>query len=75
MDTTFDFGTKADREIVYVRSVKVDELPKDIRDQAGDIETLYAVHNSDGDRLALVKDRNMAFILARQNDLIPFTAH
>ena len=28
-----------------------------------------------GERLALVRDRNLAFILARQNDLDPVTVH
>ncbi|MYA88929.1 MAG: DUF1150 family protein, partial [Boseongicola sp. SB0662_bin_57] len=37
--------------------------------------TVYAVHSSDGERLALVKDRSLAFILARQNDLAPVNVH
>ena len=40
-----------------------------------DGEILYAVHKSDGERLALVKDRQMAFMLARQNHLSPVTVH
>ncbi len=75
MDTRYDFDTDADRAIVYVRSVKVEELPQELRQQMGGIETLYAVHNAEGERLALVKDRAMAFVLARQNDLEPVTVH
>lgn len=41
----------------------------------GDLETLWAVHDSDGARLALVADRKLAFILARQNELRPVSAH
>jgi hypothetical protein len=41
----------------------------------GGAETLYAVHNAEGGRLALVADRTMAFILARQNDLAPVSVH
>lgn len=65
---------KQDR-IVYVRPVIVEDLPSGLRDQIEDGETLYAVHKSDGERLALVKDRKMAFMLARQNDLSPVTVH
>ncbi len=61
--------------IVYVRSVKVGDLPKDMRDQADGLEQIYAVHNSDGDRLALVRDRQLAFIVARQHDMAPVSVH
>jgi len=33
------------------------------------------VHSEAGERLALVRDRKLAFILARQNDLTPVTVH
>lgn len=36
---------------------------------------VYAVHSEEGERLALVRDRKLAFILARQNDLTPVTVH
>ena len=65
---------KQDR-IVYVRPVIAEDLPSELRDQIEDGETLYAVHKSDGERLALVKDRKMAFMLARQNDLSPVAVH
>nr|WP_102107301.1 DUF1150 family protein [Kandeliimicrobium roseum] len=61
--------------IVYVRSVKVDELPEDVREQADGLDHIYAVHNTDGDRLALVRDRRLAFIVARQNDMAPVSVH
>lgn len=61
--------------IVYVRSVAVADLPQDVQDQVEGIEVLYAVHRPDGERLALVKDRAMAFALARQNDLAPVNVH
>ena len=63
------------RPIVYVRAVQVSDLPEELRDQAGGIETVYAVHGADGERLALVKDRRLAFILARQNDMAPVNVH
>ena len=67
-------SNKQDR-IVYVRPVSVEDLPSELRDQIQEGETLDAVHKSDGERLALVKDRQMAFMLARQNDLSPVTVH
>lgn len=74
MKPEFDaFG--GDNNIVYVRPVDVSELPAKIRPQAMGAKTIYAVHNASGERLALVKDRHMAFVLARQNDMAPVTVH
>lgn len=75
MDTRYDIGADESRAIVYVRPVKVDELPEDVRQQAGGLDTLYAVHNAEGERLALVRDRKLAFILAKQHDMVPVTVH
>ncbi len=75
MDAKFDFGTEGGERIVYVRPVAVTELPAEIRSQLGGLDHLYAVHAADGERLALVKDRWMAFALARQNDLAPVSTH
>lgn len=60
---------------VYVRPVSAIELPEEIRKQVADAGNLYAVHNSMGQRLALVKGRELAFVLARQNDLAPVNVH
>lgn len=65
----------ADSRIVYVRKVRVQDLPDEVRQKAGEQDTLYAVHSANGDRLALVKDREMAFILAREHDFAPVTVH
>ncbi len=75
MNETYDFTQDEPERIVYVRPVNVDELPDEVREQAPDLETLFAVHDTDGNRLALVKDRNMAFILARQHDFAPVNVH
>jgi hypothetical protein len=63
------------QKVVYVRPVSVDSLPDDVRAQAAGHKTLYAVHDADGAPLALVARRDMAFVLARQNDLIPVSVH
>jgi len=79
MDTKYDIDTDMDtsagRPIVYVRPVKADDLPEDMRAQVGDRETLYAVHSTEGERLAVVADRKLAFFLARQNDMEPVAVH
>jgi len=62
-------------KIVYIREVAAKDLPKDVQSQIGKLKKLYAVHSDQGERLALVKERKLAFVLARQNDLSPVTAH
>lgn len=67
--------------LVYVRSVKVADLPEELRTQIGgetgglDGGCIYALHRPDGERLALVREREAAFALARQNDLHAVTVH
>lgn len=62
---------------VYVRRVEISELPKAVRRQAeeGGLDRLYALHRSDGEQVALVGDRRLAFTLARENDLNPVSVH
>ena len=75
MNTQFEFGPKDKDNIVYICAVDVADLPQEVQEQAQGVEQLYAVCKSDGERLALVKDRNLAFFLARQNDLAPVAVH
>lgn len=75
MDTKYDFGEGEANRIVYVRKVAVKDLPENVRAQVGGLDSLYAVHSSDGEQLALVRDRSLAFVLARQNDLAPVAVH
>jgi hypothetical protein len=75
MQEQFNFGETEERAIVYVRPVDVADLPEDLREQVGELTTLYAVHSEEGERLALVDNRNLAFQVARQNNLDPVTVH
>ena len=75
MNTPFDIKGMDLERLVYVRPVDVSDLPEGLQAQAKGLGTVYAVHSSDGERLALVKDRSLAFILARQNDLAPVNVH
>lgn len=74
MHTPFDFND-AGKRIVYVKAVDVADLPAEVQAGAQGRTQLYAVHDAEGEQLALVADRNMAFVLARQNDLSPVTVH
>lgn len=65
----------ADKQIVYIRRVPVEALPDDIRARIGDAGPLWGVHTPDGACLALARDRQMAFVVARQNELEPVSAH
>lgn len=75
MNAPFDIKGMDLERLVYVRPVDVSDLPEGLQAQAQGLGTVYAVHSSDGERLALVKDRSLAFILARQNDLAPVNVH
>lgn len=75
MDVKFKALPETDHQIVYVRQVEVSELPDEVRVQIGPVKTVYSVNRPDGERLALVRDRNLAFALARQNDLAPVSVH
>lgn len=75
MDNRFRGLPNSDQSIVYIRPVKVESLPEELRDQAGDRELVYSVHRADGAHLALVSDRGLAFDLARQHDLAPVSVH
>ena len=75
MNTPFDMTDAKAKPIVYVRPIAVADLPKDLREQAPGMDTVYAVHGADGARLALVGDRSLAFTLARQNDMAPVSVH
>lgn len=50
-------------QIVYVKPV------------VSDGDEAYAIHGADGTQLAVVADRDLAFVTARQNDLDPVSVH
>lgn len=75
MNTKFDFGQATPQNIVYVKPVAVADLPAEVQSQAEGVKTLYAVHREDGEQLALVADRRLAFVLARQHDMAPVAVH
>ena len=75
MQTRYDFGADQGQPIAYVRPVSVADLPEDRREEAMGSTTLCALHSAEGERLALVRDRRLAFVLARQNNMTPVAVH
>ncbi len=77
--TNEEFQTLGAPSVVYVREILGRDLigelgaasPEDITPDA----VLYAVHAADGERLAIVDNRNVAFAVARQRELQPVSVH
>ena len=74
MNTKFDLR-RMGADIVYVKPVAVADLPQELQQQAGDLQTLFSVHNTQGEQLALVANRRLAFDLARESHMHPVTVH
>lgn len=74
MNVEFDFPT-GEARIVYVRPVSADELPDALQEDLDPGHPIYAIHAPDGARLALARDRAIAFALARGHDCQPVSVH
>jgi len=61
--------------IVYVRSIKTDELPDHIKMHTGSLDKVYGVFGANGEQIALTMNRSMAFHLARDNEFRPVSVH
>ncbi|MGB3810622.1 MAG: DUF1150 domain-containing protein [Parvibaculum sp.] len=63
--------------IVYVREVLASDLESELGSEINvPADTkLYAVHAANGQRMAVLDDRNTAFAGARQYDLEPLSVH
>ena len=75
MNVKFDALPATERSIVYIRAVQVADLPADVQAKVGGLSTVYSVNRPDGARLALVADRNLAFVLAHQHEMDPVNVH
>ena len=75
MHSKYDFSQFDTHDLVYIKTVEVTELPLDLQRQVGSDKTLYAVHKADGERVAVVENRALAYSLARDNDLTPMALH
>lgn len=62
--------------LVYIRSIEPDELRGAVPDELlANSEIFYAVHTGDGTRVAVLNDRDAAFVAARQHDMEPVSVH
>ena len=75
MNTPFNGLPQGTDRIVYVREVAVEDLPDDVQAQMDGRSVIWSVHGADGRQLALVGDRKMAFLLAREHDFTPVSVH
>lgn len=74
MNTPFEIDN-TERRIVYVKAVEVADLPENVQAEVKGHDHIYAVHDAEGQQLALVANRKLAFLLARQHDLAPVAVH
>ena len=58
------------RRVVYVRPVRPDEMPAKAPEAS-----IYGIHDSEGNRIGLAPDRDLAFMAARQHELNPVSVH
>lgn len=79
--TQEDFAGLGAPALVYVRAIKAAEVLADTPDTTvSELEILpdqilFAVHGADGQRLAVLMDRESAFAAAEANELEPVSVH
>lgn len=79
--STEAFAALGGPNLVYVRPVKGAEILASVPQaqiEGFDLtpdQTLYAVHRADGERLAILTDRNSAVAAALANELAPVSVH
>lgn len=81
--TKEDFAGLGAPDLVYVREIRASDIladaPVEIAKATGleidPDQTLYAVHGADGERLAVMIDRETAFAAAVAHELEPVSVH
>ena len=79
--TKEDFRGLGAPDLVYVREIRASDVMADVALSAAkglsvDPEaTLFAVHGADGERLAVMMDRESAFAAAVAHELEPVSVH
>jgi hypothetical protein len=70
------FAALGGPNLVYIRVVEPRELSGTVpEDVLAHTERFYAVHAADGTRVAVLSDREAAFVTARQHDMVPVSVH
>lgn len=81
MMTKEDFAGLGAPDLVYVREISAADVMADaVVEDAKALEIdpaqiLYAVHSADGERLAVMMDRETAFAAAVAHELAPVSVH
>lgn len=75
MNNPYKHNPKAHESMVYIREVPAADLPAEVQDQLEGATHIYSLNRPDGERVALVSGRDLAFAVARQNDLAPVSVH
>jgi hypothetical protein len=79
--TTEAFAALGGPNLVYVRPIRAKDILGETQVQMGDgfhlnpDQILYAVHRADGERLAVLTDRDSAISAALAHDLAPVSVH
>ena len=79
--STEAFAALGGPNLVYVRPVKGSEVMENAPEEAirtfqlKPEQTLYAVHRADGERLAVLTDRDSAYAAAFASELAPVSVH
>ena len=79
--TTEAFAALGGPHLVYVRPIKAKDILGDTEVAVAQgfaldpDQTLYAVHRADGERLAVLTDRDSAMAAAIAHDLAPVSVH
>ena len=78
--TKEDFAGLGAPDLVYVREITASDVMLDVQSDATGVaidpdQTLYAVHSADGERLAVMLDRETAFAAAVAHELAPVSVH
>ena len=78
--STEAFAALGAPDLDYVRPVKAAEILASVPAQTATLEldpeqTLYAVHRADGERLAVLTDRDAAMAAALAHELAPVSVH
>ena len=76
--TNQDFSAYGAPDLVYVREIRAGEILADIDDidiELDPEQTLYALYGADGERLAVMMDRETAIAAAQAHDMAPVSVH
>lgn len=72
--TPESFGLGDTQATAYIRAVFVADLEPEVEAPEG-VDVLYALHDPNGTRLALFDDRELAFAVARSNEIPAVSVH